>query len=463
MWGINLKRHSEVSLARQIYQTVCKQIMEGGLRSGEALPSTRDLAKQLAVSRNTVCEAYDMLLAEGFIFSRQGAPTRVAEGLQLVKPFLPEPVPEKWVEPVEEYQIDFGTGQPDLRHFPMQNWLQLLRNAAADLPPSYWGYAGPEGLPDLRQQIAAWLLRSRGLHVHPQHIFITAGATQALTLLSELLPGDTRKILMEDPCHTGMLRVFQTKGFSIHPVPVDTHGIITKDLNGQGFCAAYITPSHQFPLGGILPAERRTDLIHCARKHNFYLIEDDYDSEFRYTGPSITPLYSLDPQRVIYVGTFSKILFPGIRIGYILLPLQLQDRWREIRTYADVQNPPFAQAALAEYLRTRKLDRHIRQMRTLYGQRRKLLLELLNTTFGQTWQAWGDAAGLHLAVEFPGKRFTQNFTELCREKGIRLATVEYHSIVKKQHHDKLLLGYGHLSTEEMKHGLILLRDLILQS
>lgn len=460
MWGIELLRHNEVPLARQIYQVLRDQMTAGHLQPGEALPSTREMARQLAVSRNTTFEAYEMLSAEGYIISRQGAQSRVAGGL-----FLEKPTPvlgdyKKTVSP--EYSADFQTGRPDLRQFPMHLWLQLLRKATEELPIAQWSYTGPEGLPALREEIAAWLYRSRGLAAQPQDIFITAGATQALSLLADLLSAEGREILIEDPCHSGMLEVLHGKGFTIHPVPVDKHGLQTDYLEQKDACAVYVTPSHQFPLGGILPASRRTDLIRFAREKDLYLLEDDYDSEFRYNGPPVAPLYAMDPRRVIYIGTFSKILFPALRIGYVILPRQLHARWRHVRTYADVQNPPFEQAALAQYLHTRKLDRHIQTMRKLYGHRRQLLLQMLETIFGNRWIPWGDAAGLHLALEFPGMHFGHEFALLCRKHGLSITSAEFHSIRKGLHADKLLLGYGHLAPAEIKKGLALLHSIFSQ-
>ena len=458
MWGIALQHHSEVALARQLYQILREKMTEGQLNPGEALPSTRELAKQLAVSRNTICEAYEMLAAEGYIISRQGTKTRVAAGLQLEKaaPAFPENIPAASAPLI----ADFQTGRPDIRQFPRHLWLQLLRKATNELPPALWSYSGPAGLPALRREIAAWLYRSRGLAVEPQDLFITAGATQALKLLAELLAGDGREIIMEDPCHRGMLQVLQGRGVPVYPVPVDRQGLQTGALARKGACAVYVTPSHQFPLGGILPAGRRAELVRYARENGLYLLEDDYDSEFRYTGPPVAPLYSLDPQQVIYIGTFSKILFPALRIGYVILPRQLQGRWRHLRTYTDVQNPPFAQAALAEFLQTRKLDRHIQNMRRLYGHRRNILLQTLAAVFGSNWRAWGDTAGLHLAVEFPGRCFDDAFIRHCQSKGLRIGTVETHSIRKGEHLAKLLLGYGHLEPEEIKTGLALLHTIV---
>jgi GntR family transcriptional regulator/MocR family aminotransferase len=294
--------------------------------------------------------------------------------------------------------------------------------------------------------------------VEAADIFITQGATHALHMIAELIGGRDREILIEDPCHTGMLRTFQNEGCRIVPIPADEQGMQTASLEHTCAGAVYVTPSHQFPLGGILTAARRASLIRFARVSDAYIIEDDYDSEFRYCGEPIAPLYSMDSRRVIYVGTFSKSVYPALRIGYVILPRELQKQWISLRTHTDVQNPILEQAALAMFLRTRKLDRHIQRMRRLYGERRQVLLESMSHTFRREWRVYGDNAGLHLAVEFPDLNFDDVFRQSALEKGINITTVEYRCIEKGRHRSKLLIGYGHLEPEEIRIGIGLLHD-----
>ncbi len=458
MLGIELNRRSELQLWRQIYQALKERMMSGRLKEGDALPSTRELAKELGVSRNTVCEAYELLIAEGFVISSQGAPTRVAEGLCVEPAVMPR---HKGKAQVQTISVSFRTGKPDLGKFPRYLWRQLLHKASEELPLEFFGYTGPQGLPELRTEISAWLFRSRGLQADSDDIFITAGATHALHLIADLLCREGKNILMEDPCHTGMLQTFISKGCPIVPIPVDGEGMKTDELpKSGGIGALYVTPSHQFPLGGILSASRRAALIRFARENDFYIIEDDYDSEFRYCGAPVAPLHAMDPQRVIYVGTFSKAIFPALRIGYLILPYQLQEHWRDLRTHTDVQNPPFEQAALAEFLRTRKLDRHVQKMRKIYGQRRQALFESLNEAFGSGWASYGDSAGLHTAIDFPGMRFDEEFKKSCLESGVYITPVESHCIEKGRHQSKLLIGYGHLEPDEIRRGIHLLADIL---
>ncbi|RCX20648.1 GntR family transcriptional regulator [Fontibacillus phaseoli] len=467
MWGIVLQRgEGSPSLARQIFQQISGSILEGTLPPDEALPSTRELAKALAVSRHTVSEAYDMLITEGYVTSRQGAATRVTEHLCLdrSRSSRPEPLVTETFHPLSSgVAADFKTGQPDLRPFPKYVWSRLHSDAFSQLTPDLLGYSGPDGFSPLREEIADWLFRSRGLRVDPKNIFITAGATQSLSLLADLLYRDEREFVLEDPCHTAVPTLLRNRGYAYRPAPVDEHGLMVEetgfDWDSVDISAVYVTPSHQFPLGGILPANRRTALIRHARDNSFYIIEDDYDSEFRYQGAPVTPLYALDPERVIYVGTFSKTVFPGLRLGFSILPEALQKGWKHLRLYADVQCPVAEQAALAEFLRTRKMDRHISRMRKLYGQRRQVLLEEVDKIFGQAVvQTWGDASGLHLALQFAEGNFDRKFVREAKDSGIRISTIDKYSLTAGKHTDKLLLGYGHLEPEEIRKGVALLYD-----
>ncbi len=458
MRSFSLHRDNKVPMKRQLYQIFREQILNGSMAAGEELPSTREMAEQLQVSRNTVSEAYDMLITEGYVLSRQGASTRVAAGLYIQKQPQQSIVPT--VKQHQPIQVDFHTGRPDLDSFPYYLWRQLLCKAADELPKEQLGYTSPKGLLSLRTEIASWLVRSKGLLVDPQDIFITTGATQAINLVVGLLALPGKKVVLEDPCNKGLMETFLTAGCELLPIPADRQGLRTELLEDVESQAVYVTPSHQFPLGGILPAGRRAELIRYARDQNIYLLEDDYDSEFRYTGEPVSPLYAMDSQQVIYIGTFSKVLFPAIRIGYVLLPKKLHVRWMNQRMHLDVQNPPFEQAALAEFLKTRKFDHHIRRMRKLYGERRAALLTTLKEVFGDTWCVWGDNAGLHLAVEFEGLTFDDDFFKRCCQAGLRVASVEQHSICKGLHQNKLLLGYGHLEPSKIREGIQLLYNLI---
>ena len=458
MWGIELRYKDEVSLARQIFLSMKKRILDGQLTQGEALPSTRELAKGLCVSRNTVCEAYDMLLTEGFIVSRQGAPTRVAKGLYLNMEKVTIPAEHK-TEPTT-ILWDFKTGQPDLSLFPLKLWGQLVHEASSTMTTSLLEYSGPKGYEPLCEEIAHWLLRSRSMKVSPEDVFITSGATEALQLLVEILHRDGPAFVLEAPSHQGMRTVVSDRGYPVDWLPVDRQGADVSSLKVKDVSAVYVTPSHQFPLGVILPAGRRAELIRHAAENDFYIIEDDYDSEFRYSGSPVSPIYSMDSSHVVYVGTFSKSLFPALRIGFVILPKQLQKKWRHYRNYMDVQNPVLEQIALCKFLNTRKMDKHIWRMCKVYGEKRNALLNAIDTTFSGSVQPWGDASGLHIALQFSGMEFGEQFTKKCIEAGIRISSVSRYCPMNDNHKDKLLLGYGHLSHEQIDKGIKALHEVI---
>ena len=461
MWGIVLQHKDEISLARQIFLSFKNQILTGQILQGEALPSTRELAKGLGVSRNTVCEAYEMLLAEGFIVSRQGASSRVVEGLRIqTYPKTTLPVDQKKKRcPI---LWDFKTGQPDLSLFPWLLWSQLIRDAANHLPVKYLEYTGPKGYPPVCEEIAKWLRRSRSMDVNPADIFITTGTTQALHLLVDLLHKEDHKFVLENPSHPGIRTVIVDKEHPLGWMSVDEQGADISSLKDEAVSAVYVTPSHQFPLGGILPADRRATLVRLAIENDFYIIEDDYDSEFRYSGSPVSPIHAMDDSRVIYVGTFSKTLFPALRLGFAILPKSLQEKWSHHRNFMDVQNPILEQVVLTEFLRKRKMEKHIQYMRRLYGEKREVLLRSVEENFGNLVRPWGDNSGLHVALQFRGMSLGEEFEKESRESGIRLSSLIRYCNGEDHHKDKLLLGYGHLSHGQIKEGIRALHQLMIR-
>ncbi|WP_322924851.1 PLP-dependent aminotransferase family protein [Paenibacillus campi] len=461
MWGIQLQHESQIALARQIFLSFQQAILGGKMLAGEALPSTRELARELGVARNTVCEAYDMLDIEGFIIRRQGAATRVASGLTLEK-HIDHAAHKRDNKRNEQRSVrwDFKTGQPDLDAFPWYSWRQDLQQAALAISPNLLAYSDNKGYEPLCEQIADWLLRSRSMDVNPANIFITSGATQAFQLLVHILQQEGKAFALESPSHPAIRQIVENNHIPLVWMPVDAQGANVAALHQHALSAVYVTPSHQFPLGVILPAARRAELIRMARSQHFYIIEDDYDSEFRYTGSPVSPLYSMDRSKVIYVGTFSKTLFPALRIGFVILPQPLHALWRENRKYLDVQNPVMEQVALHHFVQQRKLDRHIQRMRRIYREKRNALLAAIDANFPVDTIIWGDASGLHTAIELPGLQLDDNFLQRCHKQGIRLKLASDYCLEQGEHRDKLLIGYGHLQQEQIIAGIGALGRLI---
>jgi GntR family transcriptional regulator/MocR family aminotransferase len=457
MLWIPIERSSAKPLIRQVYEQVRTQILCGTLQAGEQLPSTRALATSLHVSRNVVLEAYDQLLAEGYIESRAGSGTYVAEGTRFTaEQHLPEQQTLTTHPPQSaENLIDFRSGLPALDLFPRKQWSQIAQHVYAEIAPSAFGYDSPEGRLELRTVLARYLLRTRGVRCHPEQMLILSGAAQAFSLLTRLLVSTSNKVIVEDPVTDAIQIILSSSDARLIPIPVDEHGMRTDMLPSacQHFSFILVTPSHQFPLGGILSIQRRIQLLQFAHASGCYLVEDDYDSEFRYTGSPISSLQSLEPGRVIYVGTFSKILSPALRLGYMILPEELVERCRRIKQLTDLHSPSLEQLVLARFIDAGHLERHIARMKRLYQRRRNTLIHALNTHFPHQVTILGDATGLHLVAQFPHVAFSQEIIATIEQAGVRVYPVEQHAINQGRHTDKIILGYSHLSHEQIEQGI----------
>ena len=458
MLWIPIDRSLDMPLIGQVYGQIRDRILKGELPSGEKLPSTRELSGELKVSRNVVLEAYDQLLAEGFLISRRGAGTFVAEGAYLERQRqAPEAMAASGADDSrlrDEGLVNFRSGIPALDRFPRRIWAQLSSAVWNEASSAVLGYDVPEGRPELRHVLARYLLKSRGVRCHPDQLVITSGATQALSLVSKLLLSPGNEVIMEDPITCDIQAMFQAQGASIRFVPVDEHGLQTALLPQASMPKfVFVTPSHQYPLGGALPIQRRIQLIHYARMHDCYLVEDDYDSEFRYEGPPVSSLQGLEPDRVLYIGSFSKILSPALRMGYLILPMPLVESCRRLKWHSDLHKPSMDQLILARFMDEGYLERHIAKMKKLYKSRRDCLIECLRSAFPGQVNIIGDSTGLHLVAEFPGRRFDEGAVREIERAGVKVYLVEAHAHDKEAHRSRLILGYGHLPKEDIREGI----------
>ncbi|PFV81350.1 GntR family transcriptional regulator [Bacillus sp. AFS059628] len=464
MLWIPINRSLDIPLIRQVYQQIREQILNGDLQSGEKLPSTRELSSELNVSRNVILEAYDQLLAEGFLVAKRGAGTFVAEGTFLEQQNkTPSFHYVNWNEDKnkDDNIINFRSGIPALDLFPRKTWAKLSHTIWNDIAPSTFGYDIPEGRPELRQVLSRYLLKTRGVDCHPEQIVITSGATQAMTLVSKLLLSPDDTVIMEDPITNDIQTIFKTSGALLYPIPVDEYGMKTSLLPLNNYPKfIFVTPSHQFPLGGTLPIQRRIQLINYSRRTNCYLVEDDYDSEFRYEGPPVSSLQGLDSDRVLYIGSFSKILSPALRMGYLILPSQLIEKCRKLKWFSDLHTPSLEQLILARFIDEGYLKRHIMKMKKMYKKRRNFLIHCLKTTFSNRVNIFGYSTGLHLIVELNESHFSKELLEWIERFGVKVYSVEDHTIEKGKHHNRIILGYGHLKNEEIKEGVTRLHKAI---
>lgn len=435
------------------------------MAAGERLPATRELASQLGISRNVMIEAYDQLQAEGYIEGQQGAGTFVAPGAFLEQRQRDEEtasfnISKKKKEKIDV--IDFRSGIPALNMFPRRDWGKLAKEVYLEAPDFIFGYDHPEGRTELRKVLSHYLKRTRGVECHEEQIVVTSGATQAFSLITKLLLARGDNVIIEDPITHDIQTIFTSTGATLCPIPVDEQGMRTDLLSKDKIPRfIFVTPSHQFPLGSILPIQRRIQLIQFARAVQCYIVEDDYDSEFRYDGEPISSLQGLDPERVIYVGTFSKNLSPALRLGYLVLPQALIEQCRNLKWFNDLHTPSPDQLILARFIEEGLLERHVRKMRKVYMGRRKGLKKALVREFGQSVKISGDSTGLHLIVEFTEVEFTQNLTEKLLQNNVRVYPVELHTIQKDRHRKKVILGYGNLTEEEIDEGIRRLKAMFL--
>ncbi len=458
MLWIPINRDSNVPLMKQVYQYVREQILCGTLHTGEKLPSTRELSNHLGVSRNTILDVYEQLIAEGYLVSQRGAGTFVAEGTFLRRHNQQEIItPEKPKQ--DKVMIDFKSGVPDLTLFPRNIWAKLSNEIWKETEATTFGYDQPEGRIELREVLSNYLVKTRGVVCHPGQVIITSGATQALTLVAKLLLSPDAHVIIEDPITADIQTIFQATGASLYPIPVDEKGMNTtllpKHLRPE---FVFITPSHQFPLGSTLPIQRRIDLIEYVRQKDSFIVEDDYDSEFRFEGLPISSVQGLEEERVIYIGSFSKILSPGLRIGYVILPNQLIHIGRDLKWFSDLHTPSIDQLVLARFIKEGYLERHILKMKKLYKRRRDLLMTELKKHFSEEITFLGYTTGLHLVTEWKNTTFSKQVMKRLEEHHVKVYPVETHSIDKGKHCNRIIIGYGHLDSETIIEGVKRLKD-----
>lgn len=465
---------------RQIYRGIRQAILDGRLGPGIRLPASRRLASDLGVARITVVQAYDQLTAEGYLDARRGAGTWVATDLRgLLDRRAPPPGPSTphlsayaaravTAAPAtpagrarQPLRRDFRYGEPEVTGELLADWRRALRRAAQG-PPT--GYPDPQGEPQLRDCLAAYLRDHRGVLADPGQIMVVAGTQQALELIGRCVldPGD--RVVIEEPHYQGARHALRALGAELVPVAVDADGLRTdtlpegQDTDSPGL--ACVTPSHQFPLGSVLPVPRRLALLDWARRHGAFVIEDDYDSEYRHEGPPLQSLHSLDrTDRVLYVGTLSKVLFPALRLGYVVLPPSWVEPMRQVKWLADRGSSPLEQLALAELFRTGAFRRHTESTGRRLSYRRRVLVAALERHFGESIEMLGTRSGMHLTVRWPsrGRRETGPLLAKAARRGVGLyPTAPYYDGAPPAHLE-LLMGYAALSPASIRAGVCHLR------
>lgn len=459
MW-VNIDKKSDQPLMRQLYGQIRHLILDGQLAPAEKLPSTRQLAADLGISRSTVLEAYNQLIAEGYLHGNHGSGTVVASGIDVFsRP--PESAAKKRAATATKEKapstavIDFQSGVIDSSRFPLSDWKKAYQRCLDQVPAAAFRYHPSAGVLSLRQTIADYLRRTRGLACDPDQIMIVSGSTQGLALIAALFCDQQQPVLIEDPTHPGLRQIIEHAKLNLIGIPVDDQGLIT-DLLAPHPAPAFIytTPSHQYPLGGILPIQRRQKLIQYAIANDTYLLEDDYDSEFRFEGQPVSSLYELSPDRVIYLGTFSKILTPAIRLGYLILPDQLIEPYLDLKKYSDVHTEALTQYALAEFIDSGGLEKHIWKMKKIYAKKRQHLIAELSRCYTDQFKIKGHAAGLHMVVHFNGVVFDAPRLNRINSRQVRVYPINNYVFGNTAPYGSdILLGYAHLTFAEITTGI----------
>lgn len=470
MLGLTVEKNA-VPAVRQLCEQLRRLIGSGELPAGMKLPSTRQLAAGLGIARNTVVDVYEQLIAEGFLESRVGSGTYVAEGADFLRqveagkkaatdsPAVSRTVPPAAAPPAgpaagaPEPVIDFTGGFPDLSLFPRRTWGNHLRNAVLDAPNDLLGYGDAFGDPVLRNELAAYLFRAKGLRVRPETIAVVSGSSEGFLLIAHALADRFGTVVVEDPTVEFGRDIFAACGYRLKPVDVDGQGLRADRMERlESGELALLTPSHQFPTGSILSIQRRHRLVGLAEASGSYLIEDDYDSEFRFRGSPVPPLHALAPERVIHVGTFSKTLSPGLRLGFVVVPPALADRFRKTKDALNLLTPNVEQRALAAMLAGGDFERHLYRMVKVYRHKRAVLKEALEEHFHGTVDICGGEAGLHLLARFRAD-ISRIRWEDALSFGVRIQCADDYRLAGGGTRRDLVFGYGHLDAAAIREGV----------
>ena len=475
-----LDRTIGVPIFRQIYVELRHAILDGRLRPGQRIPSTRSLAVDLGVSRLPVLSAYEQLVHEGYLAGRTGSGTFVSPSIPdhllrspaarrlastkrsgavpRERPVLNQPSPSNWILPL----VPFQAGLPALDLFPRAAWARLMARQVRAETAEHMAYADPAGLRGLRVAIAEHLRASRGVRCVADQVLIVPGSQAALRLAASTLLEPNDRVAIEEPGYFGAKRALRAGGAQMVPVPVDADGLQVDALERRGtdIRAVYVTPSHQYPLGMTMSASRRFALLDWAARRQAWIIEDDYDSEFRYVSRPVGALQGMEAHdRVIYLGTFSKSLFPAVRVGYVVVPPTLVTRFLESRFAFDMFPPTLYQRALTEFLRQGHFARHLRRMRSAYLERRDALLRGLALHCDDLALVHNSDAGLHVTVLLREGADDHDVAMRLGRRGIATSSLSK-SYLGPARRQGLLLGFGCASPDRLFEATRILGDVL---
>jgi len=457
-------------LFRQVYFAFREAILSGAFQSGEKLPSTRDVAEQLGISRTVVLLAYDQLLAEGFAMGQPGSGTYVSGGVDVRRSPRPEAsaklrlsrfgssaaaawsrvnFPSRRTPPLS---YDFAYGRSDLETFPFEMWRRMLLRCARKAPVSELDYGPAGGHLALREAISTHLRRSRAVVCEPSQVIVVNGSQQALDLIARVLIERGDRVAIEDPSYQGTREVLRAAGAHLLPVPVDRDGLDPAELPASARLA-FVTPSHQFPTGAVLPLPRRVSLLEWAARCGGAVVEDDYDGEFRYEGQPLESLQGLDREgRVIYIGTFSRTVFSSLRIGYLIAPPRLVPAFTAAKWLCDRHTATLEQETLAEFISSGMYERYLRRVRRRNTARRAALLDAVHTHLGDRVEVTGDAAGAHVVL-WPRRRVWEKaLITAAASRGVGIYGISPY-FLRRPLRIGIMLGYSRMRERDIREGI----------
>jgi len=468
-----IDRDTGTPLHRQVYEGLRQAILGGRLRPGQRVPSTRGLATDLGISRLPVLTAYDQLLHEGYLTGRTGSGTFVSEGVpdDLLRPpartggtpraphsSSTRPPPANRDQALGPFQI----GLPAVDEFPRTVWARMVARHAHAMAPAQMAYGDPAGLAELRVAVAEHLRAARAVRCEADQVLIVSGSQAALRLAAAVLLARGDRVAIEEPGYFGAQTALSAGGAELVPVPVDAEGMMIASLRRRGgrVRAAYVTPSHQYPLGPSMTASRRFALLDWAERRNAWVLEDDYDSEFRYVSRPIGALQGMDAhERVVYIGTFSKALFPAVRVGYLVVPPSLRQRFVSARGAFDMFTPTLTQLALAEFLRGGHFARHLRRMRGIYLARRDALLAGLGRHCTPALTISNADAGLHVAGFLADRIDDRDVVRRMSRRGLTAMALST-CFVGAARRSGLLLGFGASTPQRLSEATRVLGEVL---
>ncbi|MCY8915090.1 PLP-dependent aminotransferase family protein [Bacillus atrophaeus] len=442
---------------KQIYEQFKMLIEQGNIHANEQLPSIRELANSLQVSRNTTLMAYDLLLAEGYIRGEKRKGYFVNKVETLLFQRKNNSFQSKQTErSLERVLIDFRAGAVDQKLFPLKTWRKLY-NQVLTLEKSYL-YGEAFGEIQLREQVAAYLLESRGVKTDANSIIIGSSTQQMLVYLGHILKDEFPGIIVEDPGFDGAREAFQFHGFSLETLPVFESGADFSKLHSMKEKLIYVTPSHHSPYGVSMPIQQRQTLINWINKKEGYILEDDYDSEFRYTQQPFPALASIHSERVIYLGNFSKSFIPGVRLCYMVLPQPILHRYKNRFLHFESTASLLNQLTMAEFMKEGEWARHIKRMRTIYRRKMQHFTSHLKKQFGDHLTIIGEQSGLYILVKVHLNYSEERLIQRALKYGVKVYPTNIYFVNRSPNRPIIKLGFAHLDFDEITQGVTLLKS-----